>query len=214
MTSLKGFTSLLRQCMIACLAFAAMGAAHAAPAFTISNTTGEQLTNPPFTLGWTFTTTGPITLTHLGIFDSEQNGLAEAHAIGLWRIGGTLLASTTVAAGTANPLVNQFRYADITDVMLEAGTYTVGALYASGADTLIFPGRANDFAMAAGLVFNTANFAPGDSLTYPEVAFGTAPAYFGPNFLFNAETTAVPEPATLTLFAAALLGLARRRQQR
>ena len=80
----------------------------AEPAITITNV-GFSVTNPPFTLGWEFDVLDPISVTALGVFDDSQDGLVDRHPIGIWDSGGTLLASTTVSSGTADPLVDQFR---------------------------------------------------------------------------------------------------------
>jgi len=188
-----------------------MGAAHAGPAFTVSNTTGSSLGNPPFTLGWQFSTTGTITVTDLGLFDDSQDGFAERHELGLWDSAGNLLASTFVGVGTGDPLVNQFRYADIVDIVLGAGTYQIGALFASGADPLLFPGEATGFATDSAITFIASAFASGGTLTNPTSSAGTDPSYFGPNFLF--EATAVPEPGSLALLAIGLIAIASKRRK-
>jgi hypothetical protein len=62
---------------------------------------------------------------------TARDGLAESHEVGLWDSLGNLLAETTVVTG--DPLVNQWRYSDVTPVTLAAGAdYFVGALFTSG----------------------------------------------------------------------------------
>ncbi|HEY1128874.1 MAG TPA: DUF4082 domain-containing protein [Roseateles sp.] len=195
-----------------CLPMQAM----AAPAISISNISGPTLGNGPFTLGWSFTVNSDITVTALGVFDADQDGLAERHAVGLWSSGGTLLASTIIGAGTADPLTAQFRYSGITALTLTAGeTYTIGAVWNSLLDGLVYPGDATDFSTPADISFVETRFVEGGALADPTSnAGGTLPAYFGPNFLFDAAGT-VPEPASLLLaglaIAALLASQARRR---
>ncbi len=103
--------------------------AQAAPLYSITNATGLNLGNPPFTLGSSFTVNTAMQLTALGFFDDGSNGLAESHQLGLWNSSGTLLATATVNAGVVDPLNGQFRYASIVPVTLLAGqSYTIGAV--------------------------------------------------------------------------------------
>jgi len=192
---------------VAGLALLSMGLAPLAhaqtPALTLNDTTGQNLGNPPFTLGFEFTANIALNVTALGLFDDSQDGLTERHDIGLFTSGGTLLTSTTISGGTADPLTNQFRYASITPITLTAGqNYRIGAVYTSGADALIFPGFASGFATDPGVTFVGSRFASGGSLTDPTVGSGNDPSYFGPNFKMSA---AVPEPGTYALIAS--LGL-------
>jgi hypothetical protein len=180
------------------------------PAITITNTTGNNLGNPPFTLGWQFTTNQQISVTNLGIFDDSLNGLADRYQVGIWNSSGTLLGTATVLSGTADPLVNQFRYASLSGgpITLAAGqTFEIGALYLDGNDGLIFPGGATGFASAPFITFDQSSFIAGGTLSDPTSSLGTEPSYFGPNFEAVAAVTATPEPSSLILFGTSILGL-------
>jgi hypothetical protein len=177
---------LVTSVAVLALLFVGVGQAKAGPAFTLDNTTGSSLANGPFTLGFQFTANSAITVNALGIFDSSQDGLAVSHDVGLWDMGGNLLASTTVASGTADPLTNQFRYHSITPVTLVAGqTYNIGGLFLDGSDPNTFPGDAQNFVTDPSITFVQNAYVSGGTLGDPTNSVGTDPAYFGPNFLFS-----------------------------
>jgi hypothetical protein len=164
------------------------------------------LGNPPFTLGWQFSVLNPINVTHLGIFDSDQNGLTDNYEVGIWDSVGTLLGSTVV--GTGDPLTNQFRYSSVASINLAPGDYTIGGLYLTGNDGLIGPGgfgTASNFATDPNIAFVGPRFAAGGTLTNPTGSGGTDAGYFGPNFQFTAAAAAVPEPGSLAIFGIAFV---------
>ena len=129
-----------------------------------SNTTGQPLSNPPQTLGWSFTLISPVDVTWLSFFDSDQDGLAESHPLGIWNAAGTLLVSGTVSAGAVDPLHDRFRAIPVTPTLLQPGEYRIGALFLTGNDTNLFPTFTQDFSTAPEITFGrTANAVGGYS---------------------------------------------------
>jgi hypothetical protein len=87
---------------------------------------GTTYSWPGATIGWEFTISAPITVTALGVWDENGDGLSEDHQVGIWAsTGGAPLVSTSVT--TTNPLIDGFRYNTISDYQLAPGTYVVGA---------------------------------------------------------------------------------------
>ena len=90
---------------------------------------GVNVNTGTWTLGYSFLVNSPITVTGLGVFDENSDGLNVSHDVGLWDASGNLLASTTVAAGTVDPLNGFYRMAAISGVSLTAGNvYYVGSV--------------------------------------------------------------------------------------
>jgi hypothetical protein len=175
----------------------------------------------PQTLGDVFTPSSDITVTNLGVFDYQDNGLGETHAVGIFDKSGALLASTSVSAGTANPLDDHFRYAAIAPLKLTAGqTYTIAALYLTLSDVI---GYANIGGISANPDIGLPGFSARYALTgatdlyFPtDTVLASAPFYIGPNFLYTitnspsigAQTpSAAPLPPSLLLLGSGLVGL-------
>lgn len=189
------------------------------PAYTLDNLTGPTLVNPPFTLGSQFVANSAVTVTALGVFDDSQNGLVDSYATGLFDSNGNLLASATVLSGTADPLVNQFRYASINPVTLVAGdTYEIGALYLDGNDGIVGPGfdNATNFAVNPAISFLNSAYTSGNTLSAPTISVN-GQGYFGPNMLLGSSTSNVPEPGAYALIGSlglTAVGFLRRKRSR
>ena len=92
------------------------------------------------TSGWQFEPLIPISVTHLGMWDDmfepwlmdESPGFRYEIPIGIWQVSDqTLLTSTTLGPGTSDPLLGEFRYAEITPLSLIPGeTYAIAFQWA------------------------------------------------------------------------------------
>ena len=80
------------------------------------------------TVGWQFVPQHDMLVTDLGFFDIGSVGLNTFHEVGIWDGDQRLLVSATVPAGTAAPLLGEFRYVAIEPLLLQAGNaYVIGA---------------------------------------------------------------------------------------
>jgi hypothetical protein len=80
------------------------------------------------TMGWSFEPNDELSLTHLGFFDAQGDGLDVSHRVGLWTADGDLLAEAYVPSGTDASLLDGYRYVEIGSLALHAGqTYIIGA---------------------------------------------------------------------------------------
>jgi hypothetical protein len=146
----------------------------------------------PQTLGDVFTPSSDITVSSLGVFDYQDNGLGKTHAVGIFDKSGALLASTSVSAGTASPLDDHFRYAAIAPLKLTAGqTYTIAALYLTLSDVI---GYADIKGISASPDIGLPSFSARYALTgatdlyFPtDTVLASAPFYIGPNFLYTVD---------------------------
>ena len=76
-----------------------------------------------------------IEVFQLGVFDYQGEPLAAAHTVTLFDSTQTPVASVTVPAGTAAPLINAFRFAPLgTPVFLPAGNYSILAYQMTASD--------------------------------------------------------------------------------
>jgi cysteine-rich repeat protein len=79
--------------------------------------------------GWEFQTTAAISVSALGVFDSNDDGLQFAVPVGLYDASCALLASVTVPAGSAATLHDHYRYAAIAPLNLPSGqTFRIAAV--------------------------------------------------------------------------------------
>lgn len=199
--------------------------AQSVPAITFTSaTTGSS---GAWSLGFRFNVLSQVYVTDLGFFDYGQDGLTEAHEIGVWDPFGVLLGSASIAAG-GGTLDGWFRYVSVDPFALAIGEgYRIGATtgseyYAYGATAITTD---------PAIVYTGGAYAASSSLVYPQYdARAYAAGYFGPNMMFAYELpetgsqpqddpgeslynledpglTVNPEPATMALLATGLVSL-------
>jgi len=166
-----------------------------------------------FTLGYSFSLSGPVTVNALGVWD---DGFGSSHQVGIWNSVGALVTSTTVL-GT-DTLVSNFRWGTIANTILGAGQYTIGAqVYENGA-SYAFPGGPTGVTTIPQFTWIADEQLFGAGLNDPTSSVGG----YGQNGILTADfsvttsESSIPEPLTVSLFGTGLAGLAvlRRRKKK
>ncbi len=192
--------------------------AHAAPAVDlVSPPSIGGVNGTGFVVGYRFLANVDLLVTALGAYDYKADGLQSRADIGLYTLGGDLLASATVPTGTSGSVLEGFfRYVDINAVTLAAGTeYVLGAYSEDpfGFFNQNYGGVVLDVNPAITLLRNR-DEPRVTALEFPDREPTNAHlGSFGPNMQIT-QVAEVPEPGSLALVLAgfsAMALLARRR---
>ncbi len=161
----------------------------------------------PFVVGGS-----PITITSLGYFDRDDNGLGVSHVVALYdQASQAWMGEVTVLAGTASTLHDGTRWEQLgSGILLQANTAYMLAVMGGGDSVNMtqnpsqLPILGSGFTLMPGGGFTQAS---GPSIQYP----GGSPA--GGLYLFGAnmeagEVDPVPEPGQWAMMGVTLLGAA------
>ena len=98
------------------------GLVEAAPVLSIISGAPDARSVRGSTHGWQFKANAPIVVTHLGLFDFDNDGFQRNYPIGIFDWSDeVLLTSGIVSAGIGDPLIDRFRYVDTPDIRLTVG---------------------------------------------------------------------------------------------
>ncbi len=148
------------------------------------------------TNGWEFEVKQPVTVTQLGVFDEDSNGLSIDIPVGIWNPAGELVASGIVPAGNRAKLEGQFRYVSIDPVSLPSGRqYFIGALYTPHSrETVISSNAGVEFTTLGPITWLRARHGRSDELSLPpgtDSHYDEAPGCFGPNFVVEEDDASI-----------------------
>ena len=157
-------------------------------------------------VGYQFRVTEPVTVSELGVFDANENGVLDNSgdtSIGLWTADGALLATALVSSAT--PPIDGVFYGPVDAVQLTPGfEYVLGNTAEDGGEPYRSEVTADAVPQMAWTGHRTGS---GPGLTFPTTfqaaAAGAPPSYFGPTLrLASSPTPPAPLLATFSIFTA------------
>lgn len=169
----------------------------------------ERIAQANQTLGWEFSFTTTQTITALGMFDVNANGLNSPHVVGIWTANGTFLGSVTVD-NSSTPVAStsadgRWLFQSLgTPITVRAGNYVLGVDYTDSTDHVMTGAASISLDPSMNFVQGRFTTNPTAGFDFPDATFPTSGGHFGPNLLLG---SAVPEPASLALVAMGCLGV-------
>jgi hypothetical protein len=166
--------------------------------------TGDLFSGNSVTVGNLFqVNANPLTVTSLGLFDSDSPGFSDSHSVGLWTAGGTLLAKATFSPGLNGFSQNGFQYLNLASpVVLQSGAdYILGASYPTGTGDLCYANDSLNYETWSPAVtyIDSRYTADGAGFIFPPYTVSGL-SYVGANLVY-----AVPEPKTPFLLLSSFL---------
>lgn len=170
-------------------------------------------------LGMEFDVNQPVLVTHLGVFDDGQDGLATTIVANLWDRNniGAPIASAGFAAGNTGALIDGSRFLPLANPLLLPagfqGTMAAGGYNANEQNGNTGGAPAVNWSTNDGgglLTFVGTSRFDGNPIAYPGTPDGgPVNRYAAGTFMFQAAlpAAAVPEPSTAVLCAIGLMGL-------
>ena len=170
---------LLRLAIITQLA-AGLGHAEGVAAYPAAGAAGTDAR--AFMIGWKFSVSSQVTVTALAFLDVTGRGLNVAHTVGIFDANTSqVLVSATVPAGAAVAYRDGFRYVPAS-LVLQAGTYVIGATSQSESDPVMV--HSAGIQTASKITYIEERQLQTSSFTMPTVNFTLdEQGDFGPSFL-------------------------------
>ncbi|MCP3959345.1 MAG: DUF4082 domain-containing protein [bacterium] len=119
------------QLTVIALLIAGLPLAAAADTIAFAPTVGGLIESNTMTFGFEFEPTEDIAVTALGHYDHADDGLVAAHQVGIFNLDGSIVAQTTIPAGTAGQLQDGYRFIALDPAV----TLTAGQRYRIGIET-------------------------------------------------------------------------------
>jgi hypothetical protein len=160
------------------------------PAVTLTGSYSAYYTGD-FLTGWAFTTSRPITVSDLGLFDIWNDGLVSTAEVVLWEESArSILVRAAVPATISadSSWVSGFRYVGIEPVVLAPGDYVVAAQAFSGSDRYA---HSAPITTGDAVQWREGRHTDGSAVAFPtNVATGdeSNAAWFGGSFLYVEAT--------------------------